>query len=149
MFVRWASGAMAMIAVATTLGGEPRFQTRFRAFATDPGPYDAAIGDFNEDGRPDLVSVNGASVSLLFGRGDGTFEPPRIFETHVQSQDVVSGDFDEDGHLDLAMPNEFAGSVLVLLGDGAGDFLGFNDFATLPFPVALATTDFNLDGNLD
>jgi hypothetical protein len=42
------------------------------------GPTAVAVGDFNGDGNLDLVTanVNNNTVSVLFGRGDGTFQAP-------------------------------------------------------------------------
>ena len=48
-------------------------------FAVGTGPVAQAVGDFNGDGKADLVVVNKFSntVSVLLGNGDGTFQARR------------------------------------------------------------------------
>src|SRR5262245_46292027 len=36
-------------------------------------PLDTVVGDFNSDGKADLVTINWSDVSVLPGNGDGTF----------------------------------------------------------------------------
>src|SRR2546430_5504452 len=63
-------------------------------------------GDFNNDGKPDLVydgsPANSQTVfSLRLGNGDGTFQPPVAFGTPPMStEDMVAADLDQDGNLD-------------------------------------------------
>jgi hypothetical protein len=68
------------------------------------------VGDINSDGKPDLLvdnyldNVNGPQFLVLFGNGDGTFQPPETIALPPnQSAElgIVVGDFDRDGLLDL------------------------------------------------
>ena len=48
-------------------------------FDLGAGVYHVAVGDFNGDGKPDLAIVGwngGPVVSVLLGKGDGTFQAP-------------------------------------------------------------------------
>ena len=69
-----------------------------------PSPVALALGDVNGDGRLDLAAANleQGTVSLLLGRGDGTFVAP--FEVAMGSNPsaVVLADLDGDGQADLA-----------------------------------------------
>jgi streptogramin lyase len=87
------------------------------------GPAGLALGDFNGDGVPDLVTALGQSprgtVSVLLGNGDGTFQEPRLFATGGANPfGVAAGDFNGDGRDDLVVANTFSDAVAVLLNSG-------------------------------
>jgi hypothetical protein len=66
------------------------------------------IGDFNGDGKTDIVAstadgspLNIFSTEILFGNGDGTFEAPVGYPAGYSSGYLAS-DFNNDGALDIA-----------------------------------------------
>src|SRR5262249_15322418 len=83
---------------------------------------DVKVGDFNNDGRFDLVTANrdNATVSVLLGNADGTFQQART-SAAVFPVSLVVGDFDQDGKLDLATRDINTG-LTILLGQGDGTF---------------------------
>jgi hypothetical protein len=96
-------------------------------------PSAVALGDLNNDGHLDLLTINAASadLSVLLGLGDGTFMAPVIMTLHTASyfvpRTMVLGDFDSDGQLDVAVSSTVYGSATsqqetsILLGNGAGN----------------------------
>ena len=70
-----------------------------------PGEFgaDIAVGDFNSDGRQDLVVTNTHTddVSLLLGNGDGTFQGAVSLAVGLEPRSVAVADFDGDGDNDL------------------------------------------------
>ena len=120
-------------------------------FAVGTNPVAQAVGDFNGDGRADLVVVNQDSntVSVLLGNGDGTFQLRTDYATGTSPWGVAVGDFNGDGKSDIAVVNKGANSVSVLLGNGDGTFQPGTDIALLLTPVALTVGDFNGDGKAD
>ena len=110
-----------------------------------------ATGDFNGDGKIDLVTANSnaSSVSILLGTGAGTFGAKTDFATGASPLFVAVGDFNGDGKLDLAVANLGGPSVSILLGTGTGAFGAKTDFTTGNNPDSVAVGDFNGDGKLD
>jgi streptogramin lyase len=87
------------------------------------GPFGLALGDFNGDGIPDLVTALSQSsegrVSVFLGNGDGTFQDPRLIATGGSNPfGVAAGDFNGDGRDDLVVANTFSNNVAVLLNSG-------------------------------
>jgi hypothetical protein len=95
--------------------------------------YCVSIGDFNGDGKPDLVvaNTNSNTVSVLLGSGDGTFPVKTDYGTENNPVFVAIGDLNGDGRPDLAVANSGSNSVSVLLNAGSG----------IPTPITLALVD--------
>ena len=81
------------------------------------GPLSVATGDFNRDGKLDLAVANGGSsdISVLLGKGDGTFQTAVNYSLNQRPTFVAVGDLNSDNRLDLA--TGINGSVAVLLGN--------------------------------
>ena len=114
-------------------------------------PTFAAVGDFNNDGKPDITVTNSGSntVSILLGNGDGTFQVPVIYNTAIAPGSPVISDFNHDGRPDLAVVASGSKAVSVLLGNGDGTFQPHIDSAVNFLPQSIAAADFNGDGKLD
>jgi FG-GAP-like repeat len=89
-------------------------------------PRAIALGDFNKDGSVDVVTANYCShnVSVLFGVGDGTFQPAIGYDVDPSDTPgsqlptgVAVGDLDNNGFDDIAVSNASTDSVSVLLNN--------------------------------
>jgi hypothetical protein len=87
---------------------------------------DLVLGDFDRDGNLDAAVNNNdsADISVLLGRGDGTFQPQRRFDATAKPFAIDAGDLNGDGVPDLAVmdTSHEALRVSVLLGLGDGSF---------------------------
>jgi hypothetical protein len=122
------------------------------------------VGDFNQDGKLDLITKAGA-VDVFLGNGDGTFQHLLNYPYSNLTQQMVAGDFNNDGKLDLILLQGLnrggsKGLTLWLLqGNGDGTFQSPKKIAYDPgvstcnggdgFQGAVQLSDFNGDGNLD
>lgn len=81
-------------------------------------PQSILTGDFNRDGRMDLLgeSTNGTKIEVLPGNSDGTFGPVITTASGTSGPVTATADFNGDGKLDLV-----AGDA-VFEGNGDGTF---------------------------
>ncbi|MBI4907641.1 MAG: VCBS repeat-containing protein [Acidobacteria bacterium] len=123
-----------------------------------------ASGDFDADGKPDLVLARNGFLEILLGQGDGTFRQGsavsawRVVDVHV-------ADFNADGLSDLAvLPNGCPSTdcssfnrILIFLGQGDGSFREPVEISVFLAPATLTccpsgglvVSDFNRDGRPD
>lgn len=130
-------------------------------FAAGDAPFAIATGDFNGDGRADLVVANVAAdtISLLLnttvpGSGTASFSAPQSFPVGDFPVSVAVGDLNGDGRPDLAVANALSDNVTVLLnstsaGAGAVSFFSPQTFPVGDQPRAVAAGDLNGDGRPD
>jgi hypothetical protein len=112
-------------------------------------PISIAAGDFNGDGKLDLVVVDNTSLpgyaSILLGNGDGTFQLPHTFSLDdapngnfaENPTSVAVGDFNGDGNLDFVVANGISNNVAVFFGRGDGTFRLPGDPPGVPLPQYL------------
>ena len=134
--------------------------------ATQFGTYPSGIvvGDFNGDGWPDIAVASfgregaglpGPDISIIFGKGDGTFQTPVSYNTGYFAQAIAAGDFNRDGITDLAIQS-YSQNVSIFLGNADGTFQTAKNYPGGGIVVGLfsgqrtlVTADFNGDGILD
>lgn len=140
-------------------------QQLFRAARSFPvsfssGATGIAVGDFNNDGVPDVVvasfgTTTSNNLAVLLGKSNGTLGAPLILTAGEGPMSVVVGDLNGDKNLDIAVLDSYGTkNVWVLLGNGNGTFqpaVGYTaGLATASLlPQAIIAADFNGDHNLD
>jgi VCBS repeat protein/FG-GAP repeat protein len=135
-------------------------------------PYDAerspqalSIADFNRDGKLDIAVVNECgtdpacqkgSVSILLGKGDGTFRHGPSFPAGLEPLDLRVADFNGDRRPDVVVANPYGpdgqsqGTVGIVLGNGDGTFQPIVNYPTTGnATVRLTVGDLNGDSYSD
>jgi len=121
-----------------------------------PGPAYVAVADVNNDGKPDLISVNhdvtaGNTLTVLTNNGSGVFGSNATLTVGSGVSVVVAADLNGDGKPDL-VANNSDNVLTVLTNDGSGLFLNSATVTTGPagsLTFDVVAVDVNGDGRLD
>ncbi len=114
--------------------------------------YSPQLGDFNGDGKLDIVVSNAdGSISVLLNKGKGVFGAATVIPGAggTAGENMVLGDFNKDGKLDIALTNSSNKAINLLPGKGDGTFQAPIITSSPIDPVAITSGDFNKDGKLD
>ena len=105
--------------------------------------------DINGDGKLDILTGNADSgdISLLSGKGDGTFNAPSTLAQVGHVAELLFTDLTGDGRADLVISGGSPARVTVLYGFAAGIFSPWARGLSVGGPLAAA--DLNGDGRAD
>lgn len=129
-------------------------------FAVDEGtvsvgysPNAIALADVNQDRKLDIVTANyfASTVSVVLGKGDGTFKPEKHFMVGPTPQGLTIVDVNGDRKLDIVtggfgLPEM---SATILLGRGDGNFRQSESFSAGEAINDVGVADLNGDGVKD
>ncbi len=124
------------------------------------GGLKTAVGDLNNDKRPDIVVIahDSYDVTILLQDNRGQFDAdrkqivPASQGNHPHTHDVAVADVNGDGNLDILTTNAEDGNISVLLGKGTGlvEPAKGSPFAACKHPYeGLSLGDLNGDNKLD
>ena len=125
--------------------------------ATGIEPRGLVIADLDADGNLDLATANydsfrsgpgASSVSVLRGRGDGTFVPHVEYRSGISPYELRAADLNRDGLLDLVTLNH-SEAVGILYGAGKGEFDAPAEYTAGEYLNGLELGDLDGDGRVD
>lgn len=153
--VLFLAGTTAMLVAQSNVS----FELNADTYNTGSGAV--VTGDFNNDGKPDIVQCCGGGsnpnnadlLEFRAGNGDGTFQAPVVASDSGPQFGpfaLVAGDFNGDGKLDVAgVPGPGVSGLYVWYGNGDGTFQTPVEYATTQLPFSLAAGNFFGDGRED
>jgi len=137
--------------------------TTFATGPCCPSAVSVVTGDFNGDGKQDVVNIDyGSNLNTILGKGDGTFQTPitqLIATGNIFYEAITAGDFNGDQVLDIAIwtvnATTASSEVHIYLGTGTGSFTAGGVFSAAnsgsfnPGPSSIVAADVSGDGKLD
>jgi hypothetical protein len=137
--------------VSVLLGnGDGTFQPAVNfSISNDPQvanfPRFVTVASLRSNGPLDIVTTNfgSSNVTVLLGKGDGTFGAPIHLNAGVGNDAAAIADFDNDGTPDILVTNFETDTVTLLPGNGHGTFRAPVQLATGTSPFAMAVGHFD------
>ena len=112
----------------------------------DPLFYLGGVGDYDADGKLDVIGVN-AQLRWFKGNGDGTFQTPSAsYSVDSTVGTLVAADVNGDNKLDVIAARPFGSVFTLFRGNGDGTF---QTGVIFPYGGGSVVGDFNADGKLD
>lgn len=113
-------------------------------------PTGIVIGDYNHDQHIDvavaLAGSGNTGIQILWGKGDGLFDPSKRFKGGGQPLTIANIDANKDGYDDLITSSNSLHAMTLVMNNGDGTFKALRDFASGNFPKFVAAADFSGDG---
>lgn len=126
------------------------FLTPVNPVGAVPSPNETA--DMNGDGHTDMVTcnVNGSSVSVALGNGDGTFQAAVSYSMGSAPHGIAILDADGDGDQDVVTSNTSSSNCSIRLNNGSGVLGAATNFeGGGSNEYGLHSADMNNDGMFD
>jgi hypothetical protein len=125
-------------------------------YTSGSNPFGVVIGNIDDDGKPDIITLNSTSQTIAVFRNTSTtgaisFAPKVEFSTQLFPQSVAIGDIDMDGKSDIIVTNKLSNSFSVFRNTSTAGTISFATRADIPCgsgnePYGLTSAD--LDGDL-
>ena len=126
----------------------PSFQAPVTYNMPNTGPYYLTIGDFNRDGKLDIISANNGNdtVGVLLGTGTsaGTFGTPAYYQVGGGAIFASAGDINGDDQVDLTT---VTGTGLSVLLSGESEMASISNIAINGCSTQTVTATYAGDGN--
>lgn len=158
--ISYASILIAIVVIAIGANAQTinlQLQADYTIGSASTTPARFAVGDVNNDGLPDLVTLNKNNlssvgpISVFLNNASGGFgtrlDTPNVT---LSPNSVVIRDFNQDGFADLAIAQDgLSEGVNIRLGNGTGNFLTGTPVTAERGSPAIVSADFNGDGHQD
>jgi hypothetical protein len=135
--------------VAILLGSPTGRFFEFHTVGGYTGAGPPVFGDFDGDGRQDVLAGDGASMRVLWNDPGGLAPSAQIQTTSDMPR--AGGDFNGDGKADVVMSTSYPNNneIAIYLAFGTRGFYRLGSFAVGTYPGEIVTADFNGDMKLD
>lgn len=109
------------------------------------------VGDFNDDGFPDIAATLSYNTGVYINNGDGTFATVVTYGSFVWSGygNIFSTDMDGDGYTDLVTTHNLNDELVIFFNDGNGTFSTSQYYAAGDETSDFVLGDFNNDSKPD
>ncbi|MBF0098960.1 MAG: FG-GAP repeat protein [Magnetococcales bacterium] len=151
----WLGAAGLKIALNTTssAGASPTFTVS--SYTASNSSYEGAVGDFNGDGKQDVITTtqSNTTITQYLGNGSGSFASHSTLVLPANGYGVAAGDINNDGYADAVFGNGASnGTYYISLGSASGlqavSSHTFSGSGTLNL-LGVALGDLDNDGTLD
>jgi hypothetical protein len=128
----------------------PTFQSAVPYLQSDgtpaPSPYYLTLGDFNRDGKLDIISANNgnSTVGVLLGTGTGTFGATTYYQAGADAIFANAGDINGDDRVDITAVTATGLSVLL---SGQTETASISNIAFYGCGTQSVTASYGGDGN--